>query len=349
VKAAAQRERVAPERLTYTAPAARRQSNKKKKQQSYEVDRIVKAKTVKGQQQFQLRWKGFKASFDSWEPATNCACDRLIQQFLKTKKKEAKKPAHKKPAKSGRKKLSVISARKSAPKASKKAVAKKAPPKKKSSLTKSSSLVLSTNVDAHATEDAAAGFAVLQEGTCVWSAMLKCIDIEQNMDKFYVLQVLYKGDKAVFFTRWGRSGTTGQQERMTFGGATKSLEAAKKAFESKFKDKTSFAWDQGKGLDQGRGRRGKYSPITVASSEEGDGKWQYYQDNHMDGKAPGWYDYFAEAVPTVEGVYVDWKNNPGENLNVRCVQSGHFSYRINFDQMCQTNLSTQRERPIRRI
>ena len=90
------------------------------------------------------------------------------------------------------------------------------------------------------------------------------------------------------------------QERMTFGGATKSLEAAKKAFESKFKDKTSFAWDQGKGLDQGRGRQGKYSPITVASSEEGDGKWQYYQDNHMDGKAPGWYDYFAEAVPTVE-------------------------------------------------
>ena len=191
VKAAAQRERAAPERLTYTAPAARRRSNKKNKQQSYEVDRIVKAKTVKGQQQFQLRWKGFKASFDSWEPATNCACDRLIQQFLKTKKKEAKKPAPKKPAKSGRKKLSVISARKSAPKASKKAVAKKAPPKKKSSLTKSSSLVLSTNVDAYATEDAAAGFAVLQEGTCVWSAMLKCIDIEQNMDKFYVLQVRY--------------------------------------------------------------------------------------------------------------------------------------------------------------
>jgi len=340
VKTATQRERTAPERLTYhyTAPTTRPRS-KKKKQQSYEVDRIVKAKTVEGKQQFQLRWKGFKASFDSWEPATNCACDRLIQQFLKIKMKEAKKPARKKEEAKTKKAVAKT----------KKAVAKKAP-KKKSSLTKSSSLVLSTDVDAHAAEEIAAGFAVLQEGTCVWSAMLKCIDIEQNMDKFYVLQVLYKGDKAVFFTRWGRSGTVGQQERMTFETAgSKSLAAAKKAFESKFKAKTSFDWAKGKGLNQGRGRQGKYSPITVASSEEGDGKWQYYQDNHMDGKAPGWYDYVAAAVPTVEGVYVDWKNNPGENLNVRCVQSGHFSYRINFDQMCQTNLSSQRERPIRRI
>lgn len=48
----------------------------------------------------------------------------------------------------------------------------------------------------------------------------------------------------------------------------------------------------------------------------------------------------------MEGVHEEWEDN--EWLNVRCVQSGHFKYRVDFNTMKQTNISTSKSRQIRR-
>ena len=75
--------------------------------------------------------------------------------------------------------------------------------------------------------------------------------------------------------------------------------------------------------------------------------WQYYVDDFVDGKATGWYNYVESAANTVEGVYSEWRVN--DWLDVRCVQSGYFQYRVDFNTMTQTNLRTNKCRRIRRV
>jgi hypothetical protein len=91
-------------------------------------------------------------------------------------------------------------------------------------------------------------------------------------------------------------------------------------------------------------KAGKYTLSDAAAK----GKWQYYVDDGVDGKADGWYDYFESAVDIVEGAYSEWKRNP--MLHMCCVQSGAFSYMVDFDRMTQTNVSypSRKMRQIRR-
>ena len=91
-------------------------------------------------------------------------------------------------------------------------------------------------------------------------------------------------------------------------------------------------------------KAGKYTQSDAAAK----GKWQYYVDDGVDGKADGWYDYFESAVDIVEGAYSEWKRNP--MLHMCCVQSGAFSYMVDFDRMTQTNVSypSRKMRQIRR-
>ena len=35
--------------------------------------------------------------------------------------------------------------------------------------------------------------------------------------------------------------------------------------------------------------------------------WQYYMDNHVDGKSTAWYDYVADASTEVDAVWRDWQ------------------------------------------
>jgi len=81
------------------------------------------------------------------------------------------------------------------------------------------------------------------------------------------------------------------------------------------------------------------------------GKWQYHVDDGVDGKRLDWYDYTVEASSVVEGIYMERQMNPGCALEVRTVQSGLFSYRVDFASMQQTNLThaAHRQRPIRRV
>lgn len=76
--------------------------------------------------------------------------------------------------------------------------------------------------------------------------------------------------------------------------------------------------------------------------------WQYYVDDGVDGKPTGWYDYTKEAAEIVEGVYSEWQNNQQQRFSVRSVQSGAFSYRVDFNDMKQTNV-THRNRTQRTI
>jgi len=59
----------------------------------YEVDRIVDDRVEDNEKQYLIRWKGFTAEDDTWEPVTNLDCPEIIDAYeeAKRKKKEAKK------------------------------------------------------------------------------------------------------------------------------------------------------------------------------------------------------------------------------------------------------------------
>lgn len=184
------------------------------------------------------------------------------------------------------------------------------------------------------------------------------VDVEKNMDKYIVLQtVKWKkdGDDSChyFCTRWGRTGSRGQAK---VDGPFENFAAAAELLAMKFKEKTgngvesvaagTFVRAAGK-YDIVKGDIGGRRSTAGAS---GGCLWQYYVDDGVDGKKPGWYDYAKEAAEEVEGVYQEKVNNPGRALDVRCVQSGHFCYHVNFNEMKQTNVThpNRKQRQIRR-
>ena len=108
-------------------------------------------------------------------------------------------------------------------------------------------------------------------------------------------------------------------------------------FKSKFKEKSGIAFD-GRNASAAVGGKYQYKKPaaveTVAEERLEAVMWQYYVDNGVDGKATGWYDYFADAAVIVEGIHSEWENNSW--LTVRCVQSGYFSYKVSSSRtMCR--------------
>ena len=126
--------------------------------------------------------------------------------------------------------------------------------------------------------------------------------------------------------------------------------AAAELHAKKFKDKT------GNELDAPFAKKdGKYDLVTgdTGQAVSTDGKdggclWQYWVGDGVDGKPDGWYDYARDAAAIVEGVHSEWCNNP--SLDVRCVQSGMYPYRVDFNTMMQTNVGHpgRKQRQIRR-
>jgi predicted DNA-binding WGR domain protein len=77
----------------------------------------------------------------------------------------------------------------------------------------------------------------VDDGKVVWNVMLNQTNISNNNNKFYVIQMLQDDvntSKYYCFTRWARVGLVGQFKLDEFN----SIDGAKKAFESKFRDKT---------------------------------------------------------------------------------------------------------------
>lgn len=84
---------------------------------------------------------------------------------------------------------------------------------------------------------------------------------------------------------------------------------------------------------------GPPSSDSSSSVSEASGVWQYY-----DG---GWSNYEATASRIVEGVYQEYLTAP--EIHIRPVQSGHFSYSVNFKDLEQENTQTGTKRKIRRV
>ena len=76
-------------------------------------------------------------------------------------------------------------------------------------------------------------------------------------------------------------------------------------------------------------------------------RWQYWVDDGVAGKADGWYDYGASAGRTMSLTYSQWLANGVVSELV--VKSGWFDYKVSFGKMMQTNLTTSKQRPIRRM
>ncbi|KAI8850314.1 poly polymerase catalytic domain-containing protein [Chytridium lagenaria] len=81
---------------------------------------------------------------------------------------------------------------------------------------------------------------VLEKDGVVYDAMLNQTNVQNNNNKFYVIQVLVneKTGGYISWNRWGRVGEKGQSKDQSFSSA----DAAIKDFESKFKSKTANNW-----------------------------------------------------------------------------------------------------------
>lgn len=51
--------------------------------EDYEVESIVGVRKRKGQTEYQVRWKGYAADADTWEPEEQLNCQELIDAFNK--------------------------------------------------------------------------------------------------------------------------------------------------------------------------------------------------------------------------------------------------------------------------
>jgi len=95
-----------------------------------------------------------------------------------------------------------------------------------------------------------------------YDAMLNQTNIGANNNKFYVLQVVNNAGKYYAWFRWGRVGETGQS---SLSSGFSAPDGAIKAFEAKYKDKTSNNWATRKNFVA---KAGKYTLIEIDRSAE---------------------------------------------------------------------------------
>ncbi|XP_007950274.1 protein mono-ADP-ribosyltransferase PARP3 [Orycteropus afer afer] len=94
-----------------------------------------------------------------------------------------------------------------------------------------------------------------------YDCTLNQTNIGNNNNKFYIIQLLEDGNSFSCWNRWGRVGEVGQSKLSHFP----SLEAAKKDFEKKFRDKTKNSWAE---RDHFVAHPGKYTLIEVQGEDE---------------------------------------------------------------------------------
>ncbi|KAI3384344.1 hypothetical protein SNEBB_001587 [Seison nebaliae] len=93
-----------------------------------------------------------------------------------------------------------------------------------------------------------------------YDCMLNQTNINNNNNKFYIIQLLTDGSSYYMWNRWGRIGENGQKTSKTFGDKKKAITA----FEKKFLDKTKNYWESRKEFEP---VAGKYTLIEIQSKE----------------------------------------------------------------------------------
>jgi len=175
--------------------------------------------------------------------------------------------------------------------------------------------------------------------------MLVLVDPQKHMDKFFILQLIesIQGSQIVY-TRWGRTGTSGQALEQSFD----EYDDAVKCFEDKFAEKSGLGWTNRSHPTVGT----KYRFIQQNFAEKQGGytsaTWQYWVDDGVDGKTISWYDYDPAGSVKVEQLFHE--NSINSRLTNRLVESGIFTYDVDLSAMTQTNVkhSNKTSRRIRR-
>lgn len=204
---------------------------------------------------------------------------------------------------------------------------------------------------------------MVQQDRVVYDVMLVKIDTAKHTDFFTVLQLVHiklcshdhhqnYGDFVVY-ERSGCTGTLGEISSETY--PKNDLDNAIEDFEERFWQKTGLSWqDRDEDPVKSKYRVVKQDPIekcrrfteTTALYYP---RWQYWVDDHVDGKSTDWYDYDSSGNTIVEQLYSESLHN--QWLSQRVVKSGTFSYLVNLTSMTQENVvhSNHTVRNIRRV
>jgi len=102
-------------------------------------------------------------------------------------------------------------------------------------------------------------YHVFTEGRDVWDCMLNQTNIQNNNNKYYLIQLLEadSGKSYAVWMRWGRVGYSGQNSWTVTGS---DLDKAKAVFAKKFKDKTVNEWEERDSFEK---RAGKYDLVLM--------------------------------------------------------------------------------------
>ncbi|XP_023329193.1 poly [ADP-ribose] polymerase 2-like isoform X2 [Eurytemora carolleeae] len=108
-------------------------------------------------------------------------------------------------------------------------------------------------------------YHVYTEGREVWDTMLNQTNIQNNNNKYYLIQLLKadSGNSYAVWMRWGRVGYKGQNSWTTSGS---DLDAAKSVFTKKFQDKTKNLWEDRYSFEK---YPGKYDMVLMDYSAGG--------------------------------------------------------------------------------
>ncbi|XP_072947714.1 uncharacterized protein [Epargyreus clarus] len=65
-------------------------ASKKVVEEEYEVEKVIDSKKIKGKLHYLIRWKGYSADSDTWEPENTLSCPDLINKFNDSQKENSK-------------------------------------------------------------------------------------------------------------------------------------------------------------------------------------------------------------------------------------------------------------------
>jgi len=187
-------------------------------------------------------------------------------------------------------------------------------------------------------------------------ARLANVDPSKNCDKYYILQVLVQsctkqssGDRYRVFTRWGRTGTSGQCQMVGAEDEDAALDIFAKIFESK----TGLQWDCA--VPGAAPLKDKYEYLKVRATEEGDaeknGEWYYHLTDDPMGKPDGWYNYDADNEVQMEEIFIEFDDSKqAGRLSKRFItsESSGYTYEVDLLKMIQKNTTSHKVRTIRR-